>query len=124
MLGVIRSIWCWIITFLDYLLRKEIDLPVDKEVEDMGIDKNFYNESSAKNLGWDPSWFGQKYFDEQLVRAIKKWQKANGITADGLCGPMTYRRVWTARQADIDDYKPVDCQYSNYIVYNLSLIHI
>ena len=84
----------------------------------MNIDKNFYNESSAKNLGWDPSWFGQKYFDEQLVRAIKKWQKANGITVDGLCGPSTYRRVWTERQSHIAEHKPSEVQYSNYIVYN------
>ena len=67
----------------------------------MPIDKNFYNESSAKNLGWEPSWFGEKYFDDKLVRAIKKWQKARGIASDGLCGPMTYRRLWTERQADI-----------------------
>ena len=115
---VIRSIWCWIITFLDYLLDTERVLIKIEEEQDMGIDKNFYNESSASNLGWDPSWFGQKYYDEQLVRAIKKWQKDRGITADGLCGPDTFRRIWTERQADIDDYKPVDCQYSNYIVYN------
>ena len=84
----------------------------------MPIDKNFYNESSAKNLGWEPSWFGEKYFDDKLVRAIKKWQKARGIASDGLCGPMTYRRLWTERQADIGDYKPDNCSYSNYIVYN------
>lgn len=84
----------------------------------MPIDKNFYNESSAKNLGWEPSWFGEKYFDDKLVRAIKKWQKAHNIVSDGLCGPMTYRRLWTERQADISAYRPDDCQYSNYIVYN------
>ena len=83
----------------------------------MAIDKNFYNESSASKLGWDPTWFGEKYFDDKLTRAIKKWQKENGITADGLCGPATFRRLWTERQADIDDYKPTDKQYSNYIVY-------
>jgi hypothetical protein len=82
------------------------------------IDKNFYNESSAKNLGWEPSWFGEKYFDDKLVRAIKKWQKDRGISSDGLCGPMTYRRLWTERQADIGAYRPQDCQYSNYIIYN------
>ena len=99
---VIRSIWCWIITFLDYLLDTErVSIKIEEE-QDMGIDKNFYNESSASNLGWDPSWFGQKYYDEQLVRAIKKWQKDRGITADGLCGPDTFRRIWTERQADID----------------------
>ena len=35
------------------------------------MDKNFYNESSAKKLGWEPSWFGEKYFDDKLIRAIK-----------------------------------------------------
>ena len=113
-----QSIWCWIITFLDYLLDTKQVTQVNQEEEEMGIDKNFYNESSAKNLGWDPSWFGQKYFDEQLIRAIKKWQKERGLSSDGLCGPATYRRIWTERQADIDDFKPRECQYSNYIVYN------
>jgi len=83
----------------------------------MAIDKNFYNESSAAKLGWDPTWFGEKYFDDKLVRAVKKWQKENGLAADGLCGPATFRRLWTERQADIDDHKPASCHYSNYIVY-------
>ena len=82
------------------------------------MDKHFYNEASAKKLGWEPSWFGERYFDDKLVRAIKKWQKIRGLAGDGLCGPMTFRRLWTARQADIADYKPADCHYSNYIVYN------
>jgi hypothetical protein len=82
------------------------------------MDKHFYNEASAKKLGWEPGWFGEKYFDDKLVRAIKKWQKEHGIKGDGLCGPMTFRRLWTERQADIDDYKPNDCHYSNYVVYN------
>jgi hypothetical protein len=83
----------------------------------MAIDKNFYNESSAAKLGWNPTWFSEKYYDDKLVRAIKKWQKQNGLTADGLCGPTTFRRLWTERQADIDDHKPDACHYSNYIVY-------
>jgi len=83
----------------------------------MAIDKNFYNESSAAKLGWNPTWFGEKYYDDKLVRAIKKWQKENGLSADGLCGPTTFRRLWTERQADIDDHKPEECHYSNYIVY-------
>ena len=84
------------------------------------MDKNFYNESSAAKLGWDPTWFGEKYYDEKLARAIKKWQKENGLSADGLCGPTTFRRLWTERQADIDDYQPESCNYSNYIVYHIS----
>ncbi len=82
------------------------------------MDKNFYNEASAKKLGWEPSWFGERFFDDKLVRAIKKWQKKNRLTADGMCGPSTFRRLWTERQSDIDDHKPDDCRYSNFIVYN------
>ena len=88
------------------------------------MDKNFYNKASAAKLGWEPSWFGERYFDEKLVRAVKKWQKANGLTADGMCGPGTYRRVWTERQANIDDYKPTNPNYSNYIVYNGNFVPI
>ena len=88
------------------------------------MDKHFYNEASAKKLGWEPSWFGEKYFDDKLVRAIKKWQKARGLTGDGLCGPMTFRRLWTERQAEIDEYKPADPHYSNYIVFNGELYPI
>jgi len=88
------------------------------------MNKDFYNKSSATQLGWEPSWFGEKYFDDKLVRAIKKWQKQNGLTADGLCGPTTFRRIWTERQADIDDHKPVDRKYSNYLVYNGNFVPI
>jgi len=90
----------------------------------MPIDKNFYNQSSAANLGWDPTWFGEKYFDDKLVRAIKKWQKAKALTSDGLVGPMTFRRVWTERQSKIDEHKPDTPTYSNYIVYNGNFIPI
>jgi len=83
----------------------------------MTIDKNFYNESSASKLGWDPTWFSEKYYDDKLTRAIKKWQKDKGISADGLCGPSTFRRLWTERQANIDDHQPKTCRYSNFIVY-------
>jgi hypothetical protein len=82
------------------------------------MDKNFYNEASAKKLGWEPSWFGERYFDDKLVRAVKKWQRSRDITADGMCGPTTFRRLWTERQADIGDYKPSSKHFSNYIVYN------
>ena len=88
------------------------------------MNKDFYNKSSATQLGWEPSWFGEKYFDDKLVRAIKKWQKLNGLSADGLCGPTTFRRIWTERQADIDDHKPVSRKYSNYLVYNGSFVPI
>lgn len=85
------------------------------------MDKNFYNEASAKKLGWEPSWFGEKYFDDKLTRAIKKWQRSRGISADGLCGPMTFRRLWTERQERkiVGDYcLDGGASYSNSIVYN------
>lgn len=70
----------------------------------MAIDKVYYNEASAAKLGWDPTWFNCDAFDEKLVRAIKKWQKLNRLHADGLCGPSTFRRVFTEREANISDY--------------------
>ena len=70
------------------------------------MDKVFYNESSAANLGWQPDWFGEKEFDDDLVDAIIKWQKKNGLKADGLCGPGTFRRIFTERQSEIDKYEP------------------
>ena len=68
------------------------------------MDKDFYNSSSAAKLGWDPSWFGCDEFDIDLVNAVKKWQRSNGLTGDGLVGPMTYRRIWTEREANISDW--------------------
>ena len=68
------------------------------------MDKVFYNKSSADSLGWTPDWFGAAAHDEKLVKAIRSWQKKNGLTADGLCGPSTYRRIWTERESEISDY--------------------
>tara|TARA_B100000989_G_scaffold2418_2_gene1624 strand:+ start:11718 stop:12638 length:921 start_codon:yes stop_codon:yes gene_type:complete len=88
------------------------------------MDKNFYNEASAKKLGWEPSWFGEKYFDDKLVREIKKWQRVRNLAADGLCGPTTFRRLWTERQSEITNYKPESKHFSNYIVYNGDFVPI
>lgn len=72
----------------------------------MAIDKIFYNEASASKLGWTPEWFGCKEHDEDLVKAIRNWQKERGITADGMCGPATHRRIFNERLSNIDDYEP------------------
>jgi hypothetical protein len=71
------------------------------------MDKEFYNKSSSDSLGWLPSWFGCTEFDNTLIKAVKVWQRAHGLTADGLVGPMTYRRVWTEREATISDHTPL-----------------
>ena len=96
------------------------------------MDKVFYNKSSQDSLGWDPSWFGCEYNDDELIAAVKKWQKQNDLTADGLVGPMTFRRVWTEREANISDHVPYDspylrgegCDDKNYIVHNGQFIEI
>ena len=61
----------------------------------MAVDKEFYNEASAAKLGWVPEWFipGHKIFDKKLTSAIKKWQLERGLTADGMCGPGTFRHI-------------------------------
>jgi hypothetical protein len=94
----------------------------------MTMDKNFYNKSSSDSLGWLPSWFGCELFDSELIKAVKTWQKAHNLTADGLVGPMTYRRVWTDREAHISDHKPQKrCPIASddkYIVHNGHLLPI
>lgn len=68
----------------------------------MAIDKEFYNEASASKLGWEPSWFisGHEVFDKKLTKAIKQFQAENGVTADGLCGPGTFRLINAQVEAD------------------------
>lgn len=72
----------------------------------MAIDKQFYNQASSEKLGWEPDWFGADYIDDDLVKKVKKWQRDRGLTADGLVGPMTYRRIWTERDEQISVFKP------------------
>jgi len=94
------------------------------------VDKDFYNRSSSDSLGWTPSWFGCEEFDFNLVKAVQKWQKKNGLTADGLVGPMTYRRIWTERESTIGDWMdslPLHNTYregDKYIVHNGNFIPI
>jgi hypothetical protein len=62
------------------------------------VDKIFYNESSAKSLGWEPSWLGAKAFDDSLIRKIRAFQRDNGLKPDGLLGPGTFRRLVAHRE--------------------------
>lgn len=87
----------------------------------MGIDKDFYNKSSSDSLGWEPSWFGASEFNVELVKCVQTWQRLNGLTADGLVGPMTYRRIWTEREASISDHTPKNKMFTmsdKHIVHN------
>ena len=83
-------------------------------------DKIFYNEASSAKLGWKPEWLDHHSFDEILIRKIKAFQKAHSLTADGLLGPSTYRRLWTETQSNIDEeYEEVKSDgKQNYLLYN------
>lgn len=84
------------------------------------IDKEFYNENSAKKLGWTPDWFGCDGFDEDLTEAIAEWQKSQGLTADGLCGPATYKKLVVARKAATEQEAEEDEHLTGKHFYNQS----
>ena len=65
-------------------------------------DKIFYNQASAAKLGWDPSWFGARGFNDILINNIKNFQRENNLSPAGLCGPMTFTRVETEREASYE----------------------
>ena len=65
----------------------------------MGWKTNRYNKKSAKKYGWEPTWFGGSDFNDDLVDKIKDFQMRHGLQQDGLCGPMTYRRIFSQREA-------------------------
>ena len=91
------------------------------------MDKDFYNKSSSDSLGWKPEWFGCDEFDFNLVKKVQKWQRKNGLKADGLVGPTTYRRVWTERESNISDFEPIRYSYTDenkHIVHNGKFIPI
>ncbi len=90
------------------------------------MDKIFYNEGSAAKLGWTPEWFGCVKHGEKLITAIEKFQKEHGITADGCCGPSTYRRIYNHRVANWDEHSPMSHKDNteSYIIYNSDYIPI
>jgi len=65
----------------------------------MGWKHNWYNKRSAKKHNWDPSWFGATAFNNTLTSNIKEFQSLHGLKADGYCGPLTYRRAYTNKEA-------------------------
>ena len=85
------------------------------------MDKIFYNQASSAKLGWTPEWFGAYEFDEDLLKKIRTFQRLHRLTADGMCGPTTYRRIWTDRESKLSQYEPVQRsggQKVNHIIYN------
>ena len=66
-----------------------------------------YNQQQATTVGWEPDWFipNHKLFDNELVDAIVAFQKECGLSADGYCGPSTYRRKYAERMALFDEVR-------------------
>lgn len=89
-------------------------------------DKIFYNQASSSKLGWSPQDFGCDHFDDELLKAIKIFQKENGLKADGLCGPGTYRRLVAKKESESDTHKRYHCPDSdnNFIICNKQEIKI
>ena len=85
------------------------------------MDKDFYNEASAKKLGWEPDWFGCDEIDEDLLDKVIEFQKEHNLTADGLVGPTTFRRLWTHRESQLSSYVQLEHRNNpriNNIIYN------
>jgi len=102
----LKKLLNWVLQILSSKKEPTPEVLVKTTEEYEMDDKDFYNQASAAKLGWTPNWFGARYFDDELVEGIKEFQREYDLTADGKCGPMTYRRAWTDRQDNISDYKP------------------
>lgn len=84
-----------------------------------------YNKKQSEKYGWEPSWFNCDDYNQKLIDSIKKFQTIHGLSVDGMCGPSTYRRIWTERESEIDsDYKNETKEGKKYIVHNANLIEI
>tara|TARA_R110001583_G_scaffold144666_8_gene296646 strand:+ start:4498 stop:5382 length:885 start_codon:yes stop_codon:yes gene_type:complete len=83
-------------------------------------DKLEYNIKSAEDFGWSPDWFDATNFDEDLILKIEQFQYSLGLDCDGLIGPLTYRRIITAREAleDNDDTEEDERTTHNHLVFN------
>ena len=79
----------------------------------MGWRRNRYNKKSSEKYGWELHWFSATAFDDFLAEQIKAFQRDQGLDIDGYCGPMTYRRIYTEREARHD---PPPKELENYIV--------
>ena len=77
-----------------------------------------YNERKARDYGWTPEWFGCSTFNAELVHAIEQFQQKHGLSADGLCGAGTFRRLWTEREEERAYHQIEDTETVQTIILN------
>lgn len=82
-----------------------------------------YNIWSSKKYGWKPEWFGCVDFNEDLVEAIKAFQKEMRVNSDGMCGPGTFRRIFSER-AEVIESNDDDADYSDHIICHGEAVNI
>ena len=70
-----------------------------------------YNLDESKRIGWDASILGLSKIDEDFVEAVKAFQRQYNLSADGMLGPNTYRRIILEKDR-ADDVKPVTPSWS------------
>ena len=63
-----------------------------------------YNLAESRRNGWNASILGEDKIDEQFCEVVKSFQKAHGLTADGMLGPSTFRRIVTERESKISGH--------------------
>ena len=63
---------------------------------------NRYNKKSAAKYGWHPSWFDKNLndFNSELIDCIKMFQAFHDLKTDGMVGPVTFRRILSARDIE------------------------
>lgn len=82
-----------------------------------------YNRRKAAKHGWTPEWFNCTDFDADLIIAIKAYQSRNGLSMDGMCGPSTFRVIYTEREQD-NDLDDDEAENGEYIIYNDARVKI
>ena len=62
--------------------------------------KIHYNKKSAKKHGWHPNWFAPYLtdFNNELIDEVVNFQTDHDLKPDGLVGPMTFRRISSDRE--------------------------
>jgi len=70
---------------------------------------NNYNRRSAKQLGWDPTWFDPllQDFNKYLSARVKLFQAEHSLKIDGMVGPQTFRRLLSHR--DLEESRTESC---------------